>query len=74
MYVTEDEERRKVLQRGLKLTFAGKTLLSPLDKYGAFHLSIAQVPLSDTFSRLRGAWVGSEKRGTRKKKLFIISS
>ena len=73
MCVTGDGERGKVLKTGLKLTCAGNTLLSPWEKYGAFHFSIAQVPSSETFSRLRGAWVGSERKGT-KKKLFIISS
>lgn len=41
-------------------TFAGNDLLSDFERYGGFHLSIAQVPLSDTFLMSRGGRVGSE--------------
>ena len=34
--------------------------MSDFERYGGFHLSIAQVPLSDTFTRSRGGRVGSE--------------
>ena len=41
-------------------TLAGNDLLSDFERYGGFHLSIAQVPLSDTFIMSRGGRVGSE--------------
>ena len=53
-------------------TSAGNnTLLSPFVTNGAFHVSIAQVPLSETFLISRGGRVGSEKKQGSKLKLTI---